>query len=312
MLLPSFLFAIEVTFPISALILLGMYLKRLNWIDEQFSITGSKLVFKLVIPCMLFVSITQADLTGAFPGKLVTHAVIATTFIFLSLHFIAYFIELTSRRGAFVQASCRSNIAIVGIAFCINAFGEEIITTVAMYLSVIVILYNVYSVLTLLYHQDSQPSFKMVFEGVYTNPLIIAIFLGYSALFLNLTIPQLLLDTGDSISRMGLPLALLCIGASIRKQEFQSSKLLFFAVGNKLIMVPLIVTVASYFMGLRGEHLGVLFMMMAAPTAAVAYPMVRMIGGDYYLTSAVIATTTLFSVITVTIGIFFFNYIGWF
>jgi predicted permease len=83
-------------------------------------------------------------------------------------------------------------------------------------------------------------------------------------------------------------------------------------VGNKLILVPLVMTVISYLMGLRSKHLGVLFMIMAAPTAEMASPMVRMIGGDYYLTSAIIATTTLFSVVTVTIGAFFFYYLGWF
>lgn len=142
--------------------------------------------------------------------------------------------------------------------------------------------------------------------------MIIAIFLGYTTLLLQLNIPLLLLDTGHYIAQMGLPLALLCIGASIRKKELQSSTLLYFAVGNILILVPLVVTVISYLMGSRGEHLGVLFMMMAAPTAEMSSPMVRIIGGDYYLTSAIIATTTLLSVVTGTIGAFFFYYLGWF
>jgi malonate transporter len=54
-----------------------------------------------------------------------------------------------------------------------------------------------------------------------------------------------------------------------------------------------------------------LYMMMAAPTAAAAYPMVRSIGGDHHLTAAIIAGSTLCSMLTSTAGLFLLRYLHW-
>ena len=49
-------FAVEVTLPISLIILLGIVLKKRNWINDDFVDLGSKLVFNLTLPCLLFVN----------------------------------------------------------------------------------------------------------------------------------------------------------------------------------------------------------------------------------------------------------------
>jgi malonate transporter len=52
-------------------------------------------------------------------------------------------------------------------------------------------------------------------------------------------------------------------------------------------------------------------MMTAAPTAAAAYPMVRSIGGDYHLTAAIIAGSTLMSIVSSTLGLFLLRELQW-
>ena len=126
-------------------------------------------------------------------------------------------------------------------------------------------------------------------KSVITNPLAIAIILATILALLHIPIPDLVLETGEYLARMTLPLALLCAGASIRLHEFRSSVWLYFAITSKVVLIPAVVTVLAYSVGIRGELLGVLYLMMAAPTAVAAYPMICTIGGDYYLTSAIIA-----------------------
>jgi len=110
---------------------------------------------------------------------------------------------------------------------------------------------------------------------------------------------------------MTLPLALLCVGASIRLHEFRSSRLLYYAITLKVVLIPLLMTVIAYAVGVRGIELGILYIMMATPTATAAYPMVRSIGGDYYLTAAIIAGTTLLSMVTTAIGLFVLRFFQW-
>jgi predicted permease len=146
---------------------------------------------------------------------------------------------------------------------------------------------------------------------VLTNPLAIAISLAIIVALLPVQVPKLVLDTGNYLARMTLPLALLCVGATIRLHEFRSSGILYWAISSKIIFIPIVATVLGFYFGLKGVELGVLFMMTAAPTAAAAYPMVRSIGGDYHLTAAIIAGSTLMSIVSSTLGLFVLRELHW-
>jgi malonate transporter len=307
----SLSFALEVTLPISIIILLGIILKKIGWINDEFANTGSNLVFNLTLPCLLFVNIATTNLTDHFPTLLILLATITMTCAFLLFHILAYGISKKIARGAFVQGACRGNMAIIGLALSVNAFGESALSIASMYLAILVVPLNIWSILTLYYHQEKAPSGKEVLRSVVTNPLAIAIFLAILVALLAIELPALVIDTGNYLARMTLPLALLCVGATIRWQEFRASKVLYWAISSKIIFIPVVATALGYYFGLRDEQLGVLFMMTSAPTAAAAYPMVRQIGGDYHLTAAIIAGSTIMSIITSTLGMFVLRQLEW-
>lgn len=311
MLLNSFAFAVQVTFPIAAIILLGVLLKKLAWINDEFANMGSRLVFNITLPCLLFTNIAKTDLALEFPGELIVLAVVLTTLFFLFYHIIALRIPAAADRGAFVQGACRGNMAIIGLAVAVNAFGKGILPLASMYLAVVVVFYNIYSILTLSYHRDEQLSASMIIRNVLTNPLALAILLALLVAYMHIPIPVLLNDTGEYLARMTLPLALLCAGASIRLSEFKSSIVLYYAIGSKIILIPSIATCLAYATGFRGEELGLLYFMMSAPTAAAAYPMARAMGANHYLTAAIIAGSTLLSIFTTTLGLFLLRYFLW-
>jgi predicted permease len=309
--LESLSYALEVTLPISLIIGLGVFLKRIGWITDAFAKTGSELVFNLTLPCLLFVNIATTNLTDHFPTMLIVFAGSVMTATFLLFHFVAYGIENKLARGAFVQGACRGNMAIIGLALSVNAFGNEALSIASIYLAVLVVPLNIYSIFTLFYHQEKTPKPMEVMRSVFTNPLAIAIFLAIIVAILPVNPPKLMLDTGNYLARMTLPLALLCVGATIRWHEFRSSSILYWAIGSKIVFIPLITTSLGFYFGLRDVQLGVLFMMTAAPTAAAAYPMVRSIGGDYHLTAAIIAGSTLMSIFSSTLGLFVLRYLEW-
>ncbi|MGO4892167.1 AEC family transporter [Flavobacterium sp. W21_SRS_FM6] len=311
MIVESLFFAIDVTLPISLIIVLGVVLKRIGWINDEFAQVGSRLVFNLTLPALLFVNIATTDLTSHFPLFLIIVAGLFMLGSFVLMHGIALYIPTQFSRGAFVQGACRGNMAIVGLALAANAFGEQVLPLASMYLAALVIPVNIFSILTLYYHQSAAPSGKTVLLSVLKNPLAIAIFIAIIIALLSIKLPKVLIDTGDYLARMTLPLALLCVGASIRLHEFRASQLLYAAISSKIVFLPVVATVIAYYCGIRGDELGVLYVMTAAPTAAAAYPMVRTIGGDYHLTAAIIAGSTLFSMFTSTFGLFVLRYIGW-
>lgn len=309
--LESLVYALNVTLPISLIILLGVGLKRLGWITDEFAQTGSKLVFNLTLPCLLFINVSTIQLASQMPVLLLSIALSVAILTFIGLHFLAFVIPTKSSRGAFVQGAVRGNLAIVGLALSVSAFGEQALAMASMYLAALVLPINIFSILTLYYHQAKNPSIRTVVWNVLSNPLAIAIFLALVVAVVPIRVPDLIMETGNYLARMTLPLALLCIGASIRWHEFKASRLLYLTIGVKLLLLPLIGVTVGVVCGLQGVELGVLFMMMAAPTAAAAYPMIRSIGGDYHLTAAIIAGSTVLSMFTSTMGLFLLRYLGW-
>ena len=311
--LDAFYFAIKTTAPIFAIIALGIFFKRIGWVTDEFARIGSDLVFKVTLPCLLFVKIVQTDFNHGLPTGMVLYALCATIGVFLLLdRLIAPHLREALDRGVFVQGAFRSNMGIVGLAYCLSAFGESVVAKASIYLAIMTILFNVLAVITLTRHQGAseQRNFGRVFLNIAKNPLILSICAAMALSLSQIEVSEILLATGDYFGRMTLPLALLCAGASIRLQEFQSSRPLYWATSGKLLFVPLLITLGGIFFGLRGDSLGVLFLMSASPTAAASYPMAQAMGTNHHLAAAIIAATSLGSVVSTTLGIFLLRSFG--
>lgn len=305
-------FAARITVPVFCILTLGILFKRRGLITEEFAKVGSALVFQVTLPCLLFVKLVETDFTHALPVTLIGYAVVATCTVFLLLdRTAALLVARPVDRGVFVQGAFRGNMGIVGLAYCLSAFGEGVVTEASIYLAVMTTLFNVLAVLTLTWHQERAtpaPMLPLIVRGVVGNPLILAIVAGVIVSLSRLPVPEILLETGGYFAQMTLPLALLCAGASIRLQEFQGSQPLYWATAGKLLLVPVVITFGGIVFGLRGESLGVLFLMSSAPTAAASYPMARSMGGNHHLAAAIIAATSLGSIFSSTLGVFLLRY----
>ncbi len=301
-------FALYITAPIFFILGLGILFRRYGLVTEEFSRVGSALVFKVTLPCLLFVKLVDTDFKNVLPVTLVVYAVVATVVVFVLLDRLAApIISLPRDRGVFVQGAFRGNMGIIGLAYCLSAFGEKVVTVASIYLAVMTTLYNVLAVITLARHQEqisNRKTFQYITLGIIKNPLILAIAAGVAISLSGISFPRILLETGGYFAQMTLPLALLCAGASIRLHEFHSSPPLYWATGGKLFFVPLLITLGGIAIGLRGESLGVLYLMSAAPTAAASYPMAQAMGGNHHLAAAIVASTSLGSIVFSTGGVF--------
>ncbi len=306
--LSALIFATSITGPIFIVLGCGILFKRIGWVTEEFAGTGSTLVFRVTLPCFLFVKLAATDFRHGLPLLLVGYALAATLLVFLLLdRMVALRVYPVFDRGAFVQGTFRGNMGIVGLAFCISAFGEQVIAAASIYLAVMTVLYNILAIMTLSAHGRGgrgRPRTTELLLGIVKNPLIVAICIGVVVSLANISVPQMLLTTGEYFARMTLPLALLCAGASLRMAEFQNSRALYWATFGKLVAVPLVMTLGGIAMGLRGEQLGILYLMCSSPAAAASHPMTQAFGGNHHLSAAIIAATTLGAMVTTTAGVF--------
>lgn len=310
----DFYFALTITAPIFTILGMGIIFKRIGLITEDFAKVGADLVFKVTLPCLLFVKLVETDFRQNLPIMLIIYAVVATIGVFVFLdRMMTRWITTPGDRGVFVQGAFRGNMGIIGLAFCLSAFGDGVVAVASIYLAALTTLFNVLSVMTLTRHQnrtvDASHKWQVILQ-IGKNPLIIAIVIGVLVSLSTIPVPKLLLTTGEYFARMTLPLALLCAGASIRLLEFKGDRALYWASAGKLLFVPMTITAGGALIGLRGQELGVLYLMSASPTAAASYPMALALGGNHHLAAAIIAMTSLGSVFFITLGVFVLRSLG--
>ncbi|KXF83581.1 AEC family transporter [Enterovibrio coralii] len=299
-------FSLSLVAPIFFIISLGFIFKRIKWIDTHFIDITSRLVFNVALPAMLFLSIATADHNFSQATEFLAFSVVMTVafFVFCVLSTNLAFKD-NPDKGVLIQGSFRANTAIIGIAYVEKAFGSQGLALAAIYVAVITVVFNIQAVICLSPRAAGSKlqSIKVIFLNLAKNPLIIAITLGVVVSLLNITLPPVVVDTGNYLSRIALPLALLCTGGSLDFRMMRDEKAsTWFAASNKLMVAPFAFTLIGYLYGFRGIELGILFFMNAAPVAAASYAMTQAAGGNTTLSANIIGLTTLFSSITVCFG----------
>ena len=303
----TFDFAITVIGPVLVLLIMGNVLLRAKLINDEFVATGSKLVFTVALPALLFISISQADFSKAANPVLIITGLTGTLGYFLLL-MLASHLMVPNRQatGVVTQGGFRANMGIIGLAYCAQTYGNDGLAAASVYLGMVTILFNVLSVFILNFYQEGKRSLTSQVKGIVKNPLIIAIVIALPFSYFDWQLPVLLTTTGEYFAQLTLPLALLCTGASLQFRSFSAD---WFNISlsslSKCVFYPAVMVGVAYAAGLRGMPLGIVLLMTIAPTAAASYVMVRTLGGDYRLAASIIAITTVLS-LPLTIAAFDF------
>ena len=288
---------INVTAPILLVLVLGVLLRQKKWVDSHFVEVGNRLMFYICMPSLLFLATATNPLSKYEDLPLVLFGVAATFCVVGLLWLIAPVLVEKEKRGVFVQSSFRSNIGMIGLALCLNAFGEDALARAGVYAAAMIIGYNVLSIMVLTTDR------RKIARNLVTNPLLMGVLAGILWNQFGLPLPQAVEGAMGYLARMALPLALICIGASLawRQISFDHPHVLW-ATLFKMIIIPACVTPAAVWYGFRGEDLGILFLMVAAPTAMVAFVMAKEMTPHSEGVAETIALTTLVMPVTVTAG----------
>ncbi|MEJ2763615.1 AEC family transporter [Photobacterium sp. MCCC 1A19761] len=299
-------YSFSVTGPIFIMLGLGVFLRRQGLIEEKFVESGSRLVFTVTLPALLFLSVVGADLQQIGNAGLLGFAIVANILVYLLFELIApWLIKDKQEIGVVVQGAFRANTGIIGLAYVSNAFGETGLVVGSLYVAVVTVLYNILAVITLTRANGQQGlSLSGLCRSILKNPLILSICAALPFSLLQIELPAVLVQSGRYFADMTLPLALLCTGASLDLNQLrQDSAHANYATCGRLIIAPVLITLAGGLIGFRGMELGIIFLMSAAPTAAASYVMARSMGANARLAANVIALTTLGSLLTCSLGI---------
>ncbi|MBT4521402.1 MAG: AEC family transporter [Halieaceae bacterium] len=307
-----FFSALGVSLPTFAWVALGMVLKRLGILSDALVAKISLLAFNFGLPVMLFAGAAQVDYSQLANASHLLAGLLATTFVVIGswiyCHARGYPRHM---QGVFVQAAFRSNLAIMGLAMCVAAYGDRGTALAALPVAIMTAYYNVLAVWVLNTTLGGKTSAVFLLLGVARNPLLIGIAGGIALSLSGLQVPLFIAPMGSTLTFLFLPLTLVCIGAAMQLSSLRTIGLVTWeATAWRLLVAPALGVAVALSLGVEGAPLGVLFLLIASPVAASSFVMVVAARGDGVLAANIVVLTTLFSVVSVTLGFFSLSILG--
>ena len=309
----NLIYSINATLPIFLLIILGKVLKTAKIINDEFTKTADRYVFRIALPALLFSDLTENNVGSAFDGKYVIFCFSVTIFSIAVLWGLTEkFMKNEEQKGAFIQGSYRSSAAILGLAFINNMYDS--VGMAPLMIIGCVPLYNIFAVIILTLKGDNggkKPNMKETFINVMKNPILLSILIALPFALLNLHFPSFVNKAIGSVANTATPLALISIGASFEgKKALKKMKPTLLASFIKLILLAGLFLPLAVFFGYRNQELMALLVMLGSPTTVSSYIMAKNTGNDGILTSSIIVLTTLLSSLTLTLWIFVLKSFG--
>ena len=307
----NLLYSLNSVVPLFAVIALGYLLRRCGVLNENFIDVGTKLGFRVALPCLLFQQVASADLSAAFSPRLMWFGIVSVLLTVALLCAVTpLLIRDRAKCGAVVQAVFRGNFAILGVPLAIQMFGEQGAAPTALMLPVTVPLYNILAVVVLVLFEPRDGARTHVDLGkillnVVTNPLIIAIVLALPVAWWRISLPTMVQSSIASVASLATPIALLCLGGQFDFADARHNlKITLPAALVKQAVLPAAALSIAVLLGFRDGELGAIFILFMAPSSVSSYIMAKNMRSDAMVAAQMIMLTTLLSSFTMFLGIF--------
>ncbi len=299
---------LNIVSPIFIVLGLGKFLSMFDLIRQDFINSANKLIFFVLLPALLFYKISQAHIYSSFNLKLFTVMCVSVVGIFFFSFLMGNIFNISkSQVGTFAMNNFRANYAYMGLPVSYYAFGDQGLMIASLLMAFIVPLVNLLSIISLSVGSSKTVSLWIFIKNTLFNPLAIACILGIIFSLLQIELYNFVKETLDLLTGVTLPLALLCIGATMKSEMVKGNKILLAnTLLIKLILMPLVAFVALKLLdGKLSLPDKVLVIMLSSPAATVNYVLASAMEGDPDVASSGIILTTVFSLFTYIMWLWF-------
>lgn len=319
-----FMTAVNAIFPIVAIILIGYYLKSSGFLPKEFVKTGSRMVFNILLPAMLFTNVYEINGMADVSWDILIYCLAMIFIIFLVG--MAISVAATKdprRRGSIWQCSFRSNFAIIGLPLAGALGGDDAMAVAAVVVTVAIPMFNILSVVSLslfVPQSGGKLTFKGAMRDIFHNPMTMAVFAGLLCLVIRwlqtLVFGEVVFSLNGqtaflykvvkNLSNICSPFALLILGAQC---EFSAVKGMFkeIVAGSvaRLIVAPALCIGGAILLNSLGviscgsNEFPALVAVFGSPTAVSGAIMAAEMKNDEQLATQLVMWTSIASVVTI-------------
>ncbi len=289
--------------PMFAVILVGWIARKRGLISDAFLGPANRLVFHLAIPAMVFRSISRGSFARDFNLPVVAITLAAVLTVFCVMWGMGLTVHLERRRFAtFIQSAFHGNLGYIGLAVAYYYLGDEGLAKASILAGFVMILQNLLAVILLQWYGDAAADRidpLRVVLGVAGNPVILSAMAGILFSVSGMPLPVIPDRALKILGDLALPLALLLIGASLTFGLMRTRPVaLITSSAIKLGLLPGLGLFLFHLFGVpAGSYLPAMIL-LASPTATIAYVMAAEMQGDTAFAAAAISASTAFSGVT--------------
>lgn len=314
-------YAFHAIMPILLMIALGYLLRTLHFLGDSFYKQLNSFCYKVLLPVQLFYNVYQVDALQEVNWRVLGYTVVWIPIgVFVGMFAAKILIKERSQQGAFVQATFRSNQAILGLPLASALGGNDAVIMASLATSIGIPLFNISAVIVLKYYsieEGKKNTVKDILKAVITNPLILGVFCGIVCVAIRSFIPvrndilifslsnnmPSVMKAVSNISPLASPIMLICLGARLDLKL--TGKLLpqiVKGVSMRLIVIPVtaigIALILKAPLNLTQIEIPMMLSFFASPVAVSSSILVHEIGGDDQYASQLIVWSSVFSMLT--------------
>lgn len=310
------LFSVNVVLPLFLLVVLGFILRRTGFFTDAFLAVGNKFGFRVLFPVLLFENICDTDWNAVSGLRVALFGgagiVVSAAVLFVLVPLI---VRDNARRSVIIQGIFRGNYLLFGLPLGMNLFGC-VTASASVLVAVSIPIFNVIAVtaLTVFAPQSGERQrlrIGGILKGILTNPLILGCIAGVVFVLAGISLPAALDGVARDLGTLATPLALIILGGQLRLDSLRGNACALAAViVSRLVLLPLCMVSIAVALGFRGEALGAIAVLFAAPTAVSSQIMAYNMKADADLAGQIVVGTTVFSALTIFVLVFILKSTG--
>jgi len=308
--LNSLLVAAHVVVPLLVLIAIGYMAGALRWISNESFMQMNRLVFNILLPCVLFDNVYSVSLSSVVNPSMLLFSVCAVLAVFAcGIPVSGLLTRDPKKRGVALQSIFRSNFVLYGFPIVQSLYTRAQSGSVVILIAAIVPVFNVLAVMALVMFNKEKTGAAQIAFKIIKNPLIIAAALGIVCSASGFVMPVIVSRSLSNLTAAATPVALIVLGGTFRRQSVGQNKNLLISLASlRLLIVPAVCLTFAIILGFRNVELLGFVALFGSPVAVSSFSMAQQMDADSELAGQNLLFNTVFSILTIFMWVSALNY----
>lgn len=294
---------LEVLLRLAALLsvlLVGTGLRYGGVLDATRTARLNAVTYYVTLPALIFVSVYDqaigALLSVALVGGLLV-VVLATAGLAWAVHAVQG--SVAERRSVAIVQAYHSNVGYLGLPLVAATFGAEVTAIASVVLGVVTLVQLPLTIVVLSSVTGVDATLGTELRELAANPVLLSLLVGLGVGAAGPTVPGTIAVGLDGLGSLALPLALLCVGASL---QLDLPSVDLDATGSvialKVVAMPVLAWAVFATLSVDAATFAAAVVMLGTPTAVSTYVFAATLGGDAEFASLNVFATTVVSLLT--------------